>query len=118
MVSAMVLPYTVVGLWLVVVIGVVLGVHLLLPHRRSVVVCPNSRLPAAVDIDGQSAIEACSRWSNVQDCKLNCLPQLWFAAEELEDFLAKQESQIVRLGSNPRRLVCQPAGPGQQGHRR
>ncbi len=56
------------------------------------VLCPGSKLPAAVDVDGQLAIEACSRGSNAQDCNLGCLPQLWFSTEELDNFLAKQES--------------------------
>ncbi len=92
MVSAMVLPYDVFGLWLAVLSAVVVGFHFLLPHRRSVVLCPRSKLPAAVDVDGQLAIEACSRGPNAQECDLGCLPQLWFSAEELDNFLAKRES--------------------------
>ncbi len=92
MVLAMVLPYNVIGLWLAVLIAVVVGFRLFLPHRRSIVLCPRSKRPAAVDVDGHLAIEACSRWSNLQDCNLGCLPQLCFSAEELESFLGKHES--------------------------
>ncbi len=91
MVPGIPLLYNLAGLWLVLLIGAISGTRVLLPHRLSVVVCPESKLPAAVDVDGQLAIEACSRRPNVQECNHGCRAQLCFSSEELETFLAKSK---------------------------
>lgn len=89
MATVMLLPaHVVVGLWLAIVIVLVLGTRALLPHRRSVVVCPRTRFPALVDVDGYLAIEACSRLPSALDCDHGCLPQLQFSAEGVGTFLA------------------------------
>ncbi len=58
-----------------------------LPYRRSVVLCPKIQMPAAVEVEDPLCIEACSRSPSL-DCNRDCLSQLRFSAEELEDFLS------------------------------
>jgi hypothetical protein len=59
---------------------------------RSVVVCPTVHLPAAVDFDDSLALEACSRSPNLS-CKQECVSQLHFSANELEDFVTVHRDQ-------------------------
>ncbi len=59
------------------------------PCRRSVVLCPRAKLPAAVELDDSLSIEACSRSASL-DCNRDCLPQLSYFAQELDEFLALQ----------------------------
>ena len=58
------------------------------PQRRSVVICPKAKLPASVDFDTSLAVGACSRAPRLHRCDRACVPQLRFAAEELESFVA------------------------------
>ncbi len=99
MASAMLLPAHVVGLWLAIVIVLVLGTRALLPHRRSVVVCPRTRFPALVDVDGYLAIEACSRLPSALDCDHGCLPQLQFSTEGVGTFLAAKKCCTICGGA-------------------
>lgn len=64
-----------------------------MPHRRSVVLCPKVKLPAAVGVDNALSIEACSRSPRLQDCNQDCLSQLRFSAEELEGFLTSHAQE-------------------------
>jgi hypothetical protein len=57
--------------------------------HRSVVFCPRAKLPAAVGLDDSLSIEACSRSTGL-DCNRDCLPQLSYSAEEVNEFLARQ----------------------------
>jgi hypothetical protein len=62
-------------------------------HRSSVVLCPKAKLPASVDFDDSLIIKACSRSSALQSCSQDCLLQLHFAAEELENFVTSHQGQ-------------------------
>ncbi len=84
------------GVWAALMTLLVLGAHALLPHRRSIVLCPKAKLPAAVILDGHLAIEACSRSLNPQGCNQGCLPQLDFSPEEVGDFVAARRCGICR----------------------
>lgn len=63
------------------------------PQRRSVILCPKAKLPAAVGVDDALSIEACSRSPRLQDCNRDCLSQLRFSAEELEGFLTSHAQE-------------------------
>lgn len=60
--------------------------------RRSVVVCPKAHLPAAVNFDDSLVIEVCSRSRNLS-CIQECVPQLRFSADDLENFVAVHHEQ-------------------------
>jgi hypothetical protein len=60
--------------------------------RRSVVVCPRVNLPAAVGLDDCMVVETCSRAPNLS-CKQECVSQLRFAADELENFVTVHRDQ-------------------------
>jgi len=62
------------------------------PARHSVVVCPKVQLPAAVALDDSLVLEACSRVPNLS-CKQDCVLQLHFSADELEDFVTVHREQ-------------------------
>lgn len=60
--------------------------------RRSVVVCPTVHLPAAVNFDDSLILEACSRSPNLS-CNKECVSQLRFSDDELENFVTVQHEQ-------------------------
>jgi hypothetical protein len=60
--------------------------------RRSVVVCPRVHLPAAVDLDDSLVLESCSRSPNLS-CKQECVSQLHFSADDLENFVTVHREQ-------------------------
>lgn len=60
--------------------------------RRSVVVCPRVQLPAAVNFDDSLVFEACSRSPDLS-CKQECVSQLHFSSDELENFVTVHREQ-------------------------
>lgn len=60
--------------------------------RRSVVVCPRVHLPAAVNFDDSLVFEVCSRSPDLS-CKQDCVSQLHFSADELENFVTFHHEQ-------------------------
>jgi len=60
--------------------------------RHSVVVCPRVQLPAAVNFDNSLVLETCSRAPNLS-CKQECVSQLHFSAEELQNFVTFHHEQ-------------------------
>ncbi len=73
-------------IWLAMGTLIVLAARLLLPHRRSAVICPKSNRPAVLDLDGHLTVEACS--SQIDGCKYDCLLQAKLPAEPVEASLA------------------------------
>ncbi len=69
------------------------------PHaaRRSVVVCPRDQMPAAVTLDADNRLHACSRRKDEATCSEDCIPQLQYAAEDLETFLRRNRGQSCRV---------------------
>jgi hypothetical protein len=60
--------------------------------HRSVVVCPQVHLPAAVDFDDSLVLEARSRSPDLS-CKQECALQLQFSADALENFVNVHREQ-------------------------
>lgn len=60
--------------------------------RRSVVLCPTVHLPAAVNFDDSLVLEVCSRRPDLS-CEQDCVSQLRFSADELENFVAVHREQ-------------------------
>lgn len=76
--------------WLAVIGLVVLLARILLPHRRTVVVCPQKKQPAVLDLDGHLAVEACTCLSAEESCAFDCLVQVSSAPTKVEPPLARQ----------------------------
>jgi hypothetical protein len=62
-------------------------------HKTTVVICPTAKLPAEVGIDPVDHLESCSRWPELQGCSQDCVPQVKFSAEDLQDFTARYEGK-------------------------
>jgi hypothetical protein len=61
--------------------------------KTTVVICPTLKLPAELGLDSDVCMESCSRWPELQICSQSCMPQIQFAAEDLNDFAARYEDK-------------------------
>lgn len=62
--------------------------------KMTVVVCPTAQLPTKVELNAVNGMENCSRWPNLQEaCSAACFPQIEFSADELQDFMTRQEGK-------------------------
>ncbi len=62
-------------------------------ERRSVVVCPRERMPAAVALHPTNRLAACSRRGEQIPCGEECMPQLQYSGDELARFLQRNEGK-------------------------
>lgn len=58
-------------------------------------------MPAAVTLDADNRLQACSRRADEATCSEDCTPQLQYAAEDLEEFLRRNGGKSCGVCGKP-----------------